>query len=372
MMSVHPTQSGKVFLGLSGLLYLAALTSQSSILLFMVGIVLGCFIVNALAAWSSLKHLELRPPKSVLLSEGQKWMSPWTISNRGRKMAAFLVAESPQAEIFRLPKLDAAQEIQVVPELCFTQRGVYHYAQVKLSSFYPFGLIRANRSLDLPGEVVVAPAIYEVEAPLAAGFDVMVGGKHKGKHGSTSGADFSGVRPLQPGDPWKQIHWRSSAKGQGLMVKTFDEELSGRVSFILDCGHTGKIKTLDACLRATGSLMLAALAVGHHVEWIDLIHLEIHLMPPLSDGEGLLDALARIEMAPGCLTKTHLDQALAGVSHKSAIHLMLTGYDPSVQLALENPHLQRRLIRVYLPEGCAAPPLESGSLAHYSEMDLLV
>ena len=174
------------------------------------------------------------------------------------------------------------------------------------SRFIPFGLVRVGRRQRLAGDVVVYPAIYETAPPRAAGYDAMVGGKYKGGRRSNSGSQFSGVRPAQPGDPLKHIHWKSSSKGQGLMTKSFDEELSGRVAFIMDCGQSGDPKILDDCARAAGSLMFAALDEGHHVEWVELAGMNRLIVPPFSDGHEILDTLARIELTGDCLQPDRL------------------------------------------------------------------
>jgi len=302
----------------------------------------------------------------VLISEGQRAWQPWKVSNHGARDAGLLQVTSAAGSLFKLLSLKPAQETEVVPDLVYERRGVYRHVQARLGSLYPFGLVRVTRRLALAGEIVVCPALYDTAPPKAAGYDVMVGGKHKGKHRTTSGADFAGVRPIQPGDPFKQIHWRSSAKGQGLMVKTFEEELSGRLSFVLDCGHAGNRDVLDNCLRAAGSLMFAALNAGHHVEWIDLTRLQVQLLPPMAHGQELLEALARIEPDRHCLAEDRLSAALDPLSRKSAVHCLFTGYTPAVDTAL-TPLCQRgRAVCLYLPAGEPLPSLPGLDLYQYT------
>jgi uncharacterized protein (DUF58 family) len=348
-----------VLLAVAGLFYLAALTSQSGLLLLLVGIVLGCFTVNLAAAWRSVRELELRVPPSVRLSEGQRLWQPWKLSNPGKRPAGFIQVDSPAGRLFRAGRLEAGQVASVVPDLTYGRRGVYRHDQVRLASLYPFGLVEAARRLDLPGEVVVCPAVYAVEPPRAAGYDVMVGGKHRGQRRSASGIHFAGVRPHQPGDPLKQIHWRSSAKGQGLMVKTYDEELTGRLAVITDTGHTGDEQSLDDCLRATGSLLLAALAAGHQVEWIPLTQLQPQQIPPFADGLEVLEALARIQLAPGCLNAERLAWAWERLPRKGAIHLLLTDFNAAAAELIGRLQQAGRIVCIYLPLACRAE-LEPG------------
>ena len=115
-----------------------------------------------------------------------------------------------------------------------SRRGVYPHGATIVSTRFPFGLVEVNRSVSLDGRTIVHPDIYRVSSPEAAGFDVMVGGKYRGQRQSPSGDSFAGVREHRPGDSLRQIHWASSAKGRGLMVRFYDEELSGRVGLIVD------------------------------------------------------------------------------------------------------------------------------------------
>jgi uncharacterized protein (DUF58 family) len=358
-MRLRLTKIGKVLLAVAGLFYLAALTSQSGLLLLLVGIILGCFAVNLAAAWRSVKELELCVPPSVCLSEGQRLWQPWKLSNRGQRPAGFIRVDSPAGPLFRAARLEARQVASIVPDLTYRRRGVHRHDQVRLASLYPFGLVEAARRLELPGEVVVCPAVYAAAPPRAAGFDVMVGGKHRGQRRAASGVHFAGVRPHQPGDPLKQIHWPSSAKGLGLMVKTYDEELTGRLAVITDTGHTADDQTLDDCLRATGSLILAALAAGHQVDWISLTQLPPQQIPPFADGQEVLEALARIQLAPGCLNAERLAWAWERLPRKGVIHLVLTDFNVAVAELVERLQQAGRSVCVYVPTGRRAE-LEPG------------
>ncbi len=47
---IRPTRRGRLLLLLSVLLYLASLTAQSGLLVLLIGLILGCFLVNAISA----------------------------------------------------------------------------------------------------------------------------------------------------------------------------------------------------------------------------------------------------------------------------------------------------------------------------------
>ncbi len=350
-MSARFTPVGCLFLSIVALLYVASITSQSGLLLVPAGVLLGCFLVNLLSAWRALRRLELLAPGSVHVVESQRLNQPWQVRNGNQSAVALVTAESAAGCLFKLPQLAAGVTTSVVPELQFPRRGVFALDQMRLATAFPFGLVRVVRRLALVGEVVVHPAVYPLAAPRAAGFDAMVGGKFRGQRQTGAGDQFSGVRPHQAGDSLRQIHWASSAKGLGLMVKVFDEELSGRVAVVLDCGSSGDAQVFDAAVRAAGSLVFAALDAGHHVEWLDLATLEPDLIPPFADGHEILDRLARLPAEPQCLSAQRLSGALERLSAKSAVHLVLTQATAAAGDAVASLRQRGRRVSVYLPAG---------------------
>lgn len=354
-MSARVTAAGWVFLGIVALLYGASITSQSGLLLVPAGILLGCFAVNLVSAWRALRRLEVHAPGSAHVVEGQRLNQPWCVRNSSSSSdVALVTAESAAGRLFKLPHLAAGEDASVVPELQFHRRGVFAHDRLRLVTAFPFGLVRVARRLVLAGEVVVHPAVYPVSTPRAAGFDVMVGGKFRGHRQTGAGDLFSGVRPHQAGDSLRQIHWASSAKGLGLMVKVFDEELSGRVAVVLDCGSSGEAKVFDDAVRAAGSLVFAALDAGHHVEWLDLASLEPDLIPPFVDGHEILDRLARLQIEPTSLAQDRLRGALERLSVKSAVHLVLTQSTAATNEAVARLRQRGRNVSVYLPAGVQA------------------
>jgi uncharacterized protein (DUF58 family) len=349
-MKLRLTSTGWLFLGVAFAFYFSALTSQSSLLLLLTGITLGCLAVNGVSAWRAVRPVEIHAPPSVLLCEGERLSQPWCVANCGQRAAGLLQAQSTAGVLFRLRLLPAGSRAELVPDLVFGQRGVFTYAQFNLASLAPFGLVKAVRRCRLPGEVVVGPAVYPAEPPYAAGYDLTLGGKLKGHRPATSGAYFAGVRPFQDGDSLRQVHWKSSAKGQGLMVKTFEEELSGRVAFVIDSGQRGQAKVFDDCVRAAGSLMFAALEAGHHVEAANLHRLELLLVPPFADGREILAWLARLALAPANAA-ARPGTALELFSKRSAVCFVLTELTPAILSAIEHLQAHHRHVSLYLPKG---------------------
>jgi uncharacterized protein (DUF58 family) len=69
-------------------------------------------------------------------------------------------------------------------------------------------------------------------------------------------ADVDGLRPYRQGTPASRIHWRSLARGAGLLERRLTADGDTRPMIVLDARGEGPPELLDAAVRATASLTL--------------------------------------------------------------------------------------------------------------------
>jgi uncharacterized protein (DUF58 family) len=348
MVRTRLTSVGKLFGGLLVLFYIASVTSQSGLLLLFIGLIGCCFIVNWSFARRNVRSLRVFPPRLVELVEGESPKDPWRIENISRKHAENIDILHHAGTLFRLPIVKAKDAVTVVPTLVYERRGVFPHAEVTVTCAAPYGLMRASRKLQLEGEIVVLPRIYDTEAPASTGVDQVSGGRFRGNRRVSHGTNFAGVRPWMPGDALKNVHWKSTARRDELMVKTFEEELGGRVSLVLDC-NAGDTVAVDNAVRSAASLAVAALQAGHHLELIDFSAEALRLAPFSDEGE-LLIRLARYQ--PGAATNLDLNMCW----RNSTILLIGTKWKLNWTEWIEAARARKRRVSVYLPEGQNPPP----------------
>jgi uncharacterized protein (DUF58 family) len=363
-----PTKTGVGFLGLCFLLYLASMQTTTGLLFMILGVVFGCYVYNFREALRANRRIELSAPPAVSGIEGEKVKGSWTIANTSNQVAGLAQLSSPWGTLLNIGPIAPHDSLTVSPNLSLATRGVYAYRKLQLTSAFPFGLIRASRSLRIDGEIVVYPRVYECKAPVAAGFEPMLGGRFTGRYKSSSGDQFHGVRPMQSYDPFKLIHWPSSSKGQGLMVKEFDEQLSGRVSILVDCSAgrapAGEL-LLDWTARAAGSLALAGLDAGHQVELAPLHTADVTSVPPFADSDVVLDKLARLEPTDTPFTPETFDELLERLPKKSSLCLVLSSVARDLPETLANhPSCKRRPISVYVALGQPQPDWPDNVTVH--------
>lgn len=354
--SVRLTKAGYAAVGLTIPLYLASLTSQSSLLLTLIGILLGCLLVNFIAARQAIQSLRINIPARTRVEEGAKPLESWTLLNQ----ASHAIAEASIRlnkviwwRVFAIPPGAASHAPPSPPE---PRRGIYPLKNFYFTTCHPFGLVRARQQLNLSAELIVHPALPVLNAPVSAGHDQMVGGKQKGTRRGLAGGQFAGIRPHQPGDPLKQVHWKSTAKGQGMMVKTYDEELSGRVSLLFDNRKSAAPpEEFETLVRHAGGLLFASLDAGDHFNWINLADGEKTMFTPFADAESTLDFLARLEQrSGGDFTGSLTSQMAASTARGTVVVVLGTQSLPSESdwLALDST-LPKPAI--HAPKGTSLP-----------------
>ena len=362
------TPIGKLFLGLMLLFYVASVTSQSGLLLLLIGLLGGCYIVTWSFSTRTVKYVRVTPPKEVYLVEGGTPTQPWRFENVATKHAEVLEVLHEEKVLFQIPVVKTKEWVSLIPGIVYQRRGVFPNAQVTLTCAAPYGLVRATRELQLPGEVVVFPKIYPTESPAAAGMEMISGGRFRGGRRVNTGTHFAGVRGWQPGDSLKQVHWKSTARRSELMVKTFEEELGGRVSLILDCAP-GEETLIDNAVRAAASLGAASLQEGHHLELLDLTEQAALRMAPFDDESELLERLSRY--VPPANTTNSQELEVQDLWKKSSVALVGTRWNIWWDTFLVQAQNQRRSIHIYLPVGTQVAPTLDAEIHFFAENEIV-
>lgn len=340
------------------MLYIASVTSQSGLLLLFIGLIAGCFLVNWTFARRHVRNLRVTAPMLTQVVEGETTREPWSVENTSSKHTEGIDFLRGSGLLFQLPIVMAGAKLSVTPRLTYPSRGVYRNSQVTLTSAAPYGLVRATRQLEIPGEVIVLPRVYEATAPAGAGLDQISGGRFRGGRRVNHGTHFAGVRAWQPGDSIKQVHWHSTARRDQLMVKTFEEELGGRVSILLECA-SGPAEVVNNAVRAAASLGVAALQEGHHLELHDNQAGALRLAPFSDEGELLLRLARYLPDRGGTAT-------LPELWRKSTIALVGTEWLARWRSIIDSALVQKRRVCVYLPEESKIPREIEAQLAYFS------
>ncbi len=139
------------------------------------------------------------------------------------------------------------------------ERGSYRYTGTELIAGDCWGLVQKRRLLPGSGGFTVLPegrAVLPVGLPKGAGSD------------ETEGASLfrpsmpgHGVRPYENGDPLHRIHWKSTARRDGLMTRMDEPALEWRFQVYVDASassYRGRAELFEQAIRWAAGILQAA------------------------------------------------------------------------------------------------------------------
>ena len=113
------------------------------------------------------------------------------------------------------------------------QRGQYQLGPWTIRSSDPFGIFVLTRTYPVSNEVIIHPPIHtDIPIPLPSG---QSSGRVRARQRAwRATVNAASVRDYQPSDPYRWIHWPTSAKRDELFVRQFDLDAAGDIWILLD------------------------------------------------------------------------------------------------------------------------------------------
>lgn len=112
-------------------------------------------------------------------------------------------------------------------------RGCYHFNRLECTAGDLFGIVERKAIYSEPQTVRVYPEIQPISYWLT--YAVQRGNRRRTYRRSIQDLTLvSGLRNYQVGDRLQQIHWKATARGQGIKVKESEQETACEYVFVLD------------------------------------------------------------------------------------------------------------------------------------------
>lgn len=132
-------------------------------------------------------------------------------------------------------RLDPLQETRVALEITPLRRGVIVLGDLRAVLPDPFGFFQRCVTIDAaPRTMIVLPKRHPLPAfELPGGAAFRINGEANTNAIGNSG-EFVGLRDYRPGDPQRQIHWKSWARTGRPIVKELEDTFCPRFGLVLD------------------------------------------------------------------------------------------------------------------------------------------
>lgn len=175
------------------------------------------------------------------------------------------------------------------------QRGLFTLGPWQVRMGDPFGLFRVVLQYPEFETLLVYPPVANLP-PIQLPEGAAIGSVRSQMRALHVTTDAAGVRDYAPGDSFKRIHWRSTARRQKITSKEFDREPSGDLWIILDMDSRVQAGEGEESTEEYGVILAASLAdrVLRENRAVGLMaHGRERIFIPLGKGRGHLWRILR-------------------------------------------------------------------------------
>jgi uncharacterized protein (DUF58 family) len=244
------TREGVVYFLIIMVIAVAGLNTGNNLLFIILANLLAGILLSGILSAIVLSQLELdfslpehvfaeRPMISRLSVQNLKWVFPsFSLTLSARDPRKGKLRRTPLAASRQI--LDAPVYVPYIPhrssvtqhvELTFPRRGRYTQDGFRVSTKFPFGLLRKAHEVASKQEILVLPNVQPTEEfyeilPLIGG---EIESYLKGR-----GHDLYAIRDYVESDSARHVDWKATAKAQQLKVREFTREDERRLVLVFD------------------------------------------------------------------------------------------------------------------------------------------
>lgn len=342
------------WLPVAAVLALIGWSKTINLLLLLGYLMLALCGVNTLLAWRMIRRVTGQRRETPSVFAGERLVHTVEVRNPTSRGATVRVADEAAGQVgnwFLAPLPGEESTVLRVP-WSFPKRGRYTVGPMIVDSEYPFGLVRWTRELQPATGIRVLPAVGNVAVESLRRWLIRAGGgegrtRRPSRRPTPGLGDVRGVRPYRMGDSPRDIHWKTTARRNQLVVREYDQ--TDPLNLVL---------ILDPWLPATGATPDQAAAL----EWALAVIVSIGWAWAIADEPGDLTLVI-----PGTPPEVHTSRASAAFVRQAFASLAdVAGSDavPTVPLSAVRAGAMRtaRLVVSSRPNSPLARALRGGGL----------
>ncbi len=247
---ILPTRRGLAYLFSLLIMLIAAVNYALSLGYALCFLLTGLFAASLLHTYRNVAGITCGKITGKDTFAGEKAHFTISMHNHSTLDRIGLTIKSKQAsDVIDVRSQEGTQAVLVETT---TERGVLKLGRLTITSTYPLGLWRCWCYVHTDVQLTVYPTPEHSPPPLPARSTESQGEQAK----QSVQGDIAGLREYNPGDALSSIAWKAAARGQGLFVKTFDDETSGGEAHF-DISSTG-LTEVEQQLSRLAAWVLAA------------------------------------------------------------------------------------------------------------------
>ncbi len=200
-----------------------------------------------------------------------------------------------------LPELPPGETVRVKIHSRPYHRGFIHFTGLTLARPDPLGLFNRIVFIKKTQKLLVLPKRYLLDPPdLFSSRQYHAGGISLASAVGNS-TEFMSLRYYRPGDPLKNIHWRTYAKTGEMVIKEFEDEYFVRHALILDTWLSNTDEPLFEAAVSIAASYVSAMQTGESILDLMFVANRCYSFPSgrgLSGTDKMIEILACVQPSP--------------------------------------------------------------------------
>jgi len=210
----------------------AAVNTGGNLLYLLFAMSLSIIVASGILSELSLRGVRLECEAMPEVVAGLPAHVPMLLQNGKGRFNSFSLEGSllfEGGEVEQTPgfiqRVGPGQWGQVAARLIFTRRGIFRVRGFRISTSYPFSFFTKGLNVERTEVMTVLPRGDE-----GVGGEVLLlarGAEEEDVERTGRGGEFYSARPMAPGDDWRDVYWKGTARSGKYMVKEY-HGLTGR------------------------------------------------------------------------------------------------------------------------------------------------
>ncbi len=234
---LRTTREGKAFITVTLGVGVAAFNTGNNLLFLILGFMLSLIVLSGVMSETAIRGVRVTRQMPQRAFAGTVSLVEIVLHNGKPRSPSYsleiedIAADAPTERRCYFLKVAPRTEQAAAYRRKPSKRGPMRFVGFRVATRYPFGIFEKWRMLDVPGELLVYPALLD-ERELFD--DASVSGVEAPTYRLGAGSELAGLRGYEVGDDARAIHWKRTASLGKLVVVERHSDAAAQLSILLD------------------------------------------------------------------------------------------------------------------------------------------